>query len=173
MASFKDVLIKDSTSEYSHKHQVHLPSVVTTMDRSIPIDREDPNEVVDNLPDIYEVEILDCEKFENLFLIDKMLGESVPLKTITSKTKADWMPTGEVKFVDMGNGFILIKLLTKWTITMFFSISHGLSKDKFLICNVGGEISILSRNLLLLLLCGCVCQDFLWNYGVNLSLESF
>lgn len=109
MASFKDVLIKDSTSEYSHKHQVHLPSVVTTMDRSIPIDREDPNEVVDNLPDIYEVEILDCEKFENLFLIDKMLGESVPLKTITSKTKADWMPTGEVKFVDMGNGFILVK----------------------------------------------------------------
>lgn len=38
-----------------------------------------------------------------------MLGESVSLKTIASKTKGDWMPRGEVKFVDMGNGFILIK----------------------------------------------------------------
>lgn len=46
---------------------------------------------------------------QNLFLIGKMLGESVSLKTIASKTKGDWMPRGEVKFVDMGNGFILIK----------------------------------------------------------------
>lgn len=38
-----------------------------------------------------------------------MLGESVPLKTIISKTKSEWMATGEVKLADVDNGFILIK----------------------------------------------------------------
>lgn len=38
-----------------------------------------------------------------------MIGESVPLKTLSSKTKADWLLTGEVIYVDMGNGFTLIK----------------------------------------------------------------
>lgn len=41
----------------------------------------------DNLPDIDEVEILDCEKFENAYLIDKMLDESVPLKNDYFKNK--------------------------------------------------------------------------------------
>lgn len=63
----------------------------------------------DDLPDIDEVELPECEKFEILYLIRKMLGESVPLKTSMSKIKFDWMSTGEVKYVDMGNGFILIK----------------------------------------------------------------
>lgn len=35
---------------------------------------------------------------------------TTPLKTTASKIKADWMPAGEIKFVDMGNGFTLIKV---------------------------------------------------------------
>lgn len=30
-----------------------------------------------------------------------------------SKTKADWMPTGKIKYVDMGNGFTLIKFVNE------------------------------------------------------------
>lgn len=63
----------------------------------------------DEIPDIEEVEIPECERFDNLFLIGKIIGESVPLKTLSAKTKADWLLIGEVRYVDMGNGFILIK----------------------------------------------------------------
>lgn len=49
----------------------------------------------------------ECEKFGNLYLISKMIGEFVPSKTIVSKTKSDWIPMGKVKYVDKGNGFIL------------------------------------------------------------------
>lgn len=42
----------------------------------------------DDLPDINEVKLPDCEKFENLYLIDKILGESVPLKKTMPKTKS-------------------------------------------------------------------------------------
>lgn len=62
-----------------------------------------------DLLDIDEVDLPDCEEFEILYLIGKRLGEFVPLKMIIFKTKFDWMPTCEVKLVDMGNGFILIK----------------------------------------------------------------
>lgn len=58
--------------------------------------------------DMDDIEILDCEKLENLLLIGKLLGESV-LKTISSKTRPDWMPMSKIKYADMGNGFILIK----------------------------------------------------------------
>lgn len=63
----------------------------------------------EDLSDIDEVNLSDFEKFENLYLIGKTLGEFVPLKTVISKTKFDQMPTGKLKLVDMGNGFILIK----------------------------------------------------------------
>lgn len=43
----------------------------------------------EELLDIDEVELPNCEKFENLYLIGKMLGESAALKTIISKTKSD------------------------------------------------------------------------------------
>lgn len=38
-----------------------------------------------------------------------MLVEAVPLKNIMAKTKSDWVPTWEIKYVDMGNCFLLIK----------------------------------------------------------------
>lgn len=60
-----------------------------------------------------------------------MLGESVPLKTIISKTKSDWMPMGEIKLVDMGNGFILIKFANEIECNHVSLINLGLFKDKF------------------------------------------
>lgn len=109
MASFKDVLIKDSKSGYSRR-QINLSSVDEKMEeQSIPADQEESSGGDGDIPNIDELEVPDCEKFENLFLIGKLLGESVPLKTVASKSKADWSPSGEIKYVDMGNGFILIK----------------------------------------------------------------
>lgn len=63
----------------------------------------------DDLLVVDEAELPDCDRFENLYLIGKMLGDSIPLKTIMVKTKSDWVPRGEIKYVDMGNGFMLIK----------------------------------------------------------------
>lgn len=83
MVSFKDVLRVES----SRKQQLQLPTRLRLRRKALILqdDREEPNREVDDLPDIDEVEIPDCEKSENLLLIGKMLGESVPLKTITSK----------------------------------------------------------------------------------------
>lgn len=113
MASFKDVLIRDSKAGDSRKHQT-LPSVDDLKTNpSIHANLEELCDGEEDIPNIEEVEIPDCEKFENLFLIGKLLGESIPLKTIMSKTKADWTPSGEVQCVDMGNEFILIKFVNE------------------------------------------------------------
>lgn len=92
MASFKDVLIRDSKAGNSRKHQT-LPSVdEVKTNLSIHANLEELCDGEDDIPNIEEVEIPDCEKFENLFLIGKLLGESVPLKTIMSKLRLIELP---------------------------------------------------------------------------------
>lgn len=78
-------------------------------DQNLPGDCDENCRMEDDLLDVDELEIPECHKFENLFLISKMLGKSVPLKRVSSKIKADWMPTGEIKYVDMVNRVILIE----------------------------------------------------------------
>lgn len=109
VASFKEVLTKDSKIESSRMHQMISPLDEKKMDHFAPFDPEEPIGGEDDISNIDEMEVPDCEKLENLFLIGKLLGESVPLKTIASKTRADRIPSGEIKYMDMGNGFSLIK----------------------------------------------------------------
>lgn len=40
---------------------------------------------------------------EHLYLIDKILGETLPLKLITSKCLTEWESTGDVDLVDISN----------------------------------------------------------------------
>lgn len=47
--------------------------------------------------------------FEQLYLIDKILGETLPLKLVVFKCLTEWNPNGDVDMVDIGNGFYLIK----------------------------------------------------------------
>lgn len=47
--------------------------------------------------------------FEQLYLIGKILCETLPLKLITSKCLTEWKPTSDVNLLDMANGFHLIK----------------------------------------------------------------
>lgn len=92
MASFKDNLIKDLKAESASKHQILTPSLELKGDQIIPDVREEAFEEVEDILNIDEVEIPECEKFENLFLIDTILGESVPLKIIASKMmEGVWM----------------------------------------------------------------------------------
>lgn len=56
-----------------------------------------------------EEELTECGRFEDLYVIGKILGETVLLETIASKTKSDWVLTSDVRYVDLGNGSILIK----------------------------------------------------------------
>lgn len=42
-------------------------------------------------------------KFEQLYLTDKILGESMPLKTNVSKCATEWQIVSEVSIIDMGN----------------------------------------------------------------------
>lgn len=113
MAFFKDVLIRDSKARALQKHQTFLSVDETKINPSFPANLEKLCEGEDDIPNIEELEILDCEKFENLFLIGKLLGESVSIKIIMSKTKTDWAPSVEVRYVDMGKGFILIKFMNE------------------------------------------------------------
>lgn len=73
--------------ESSRNQQNQLPMTEAKTNHALPDDRDESNRMEDNLPDIDEVEILDCEKFENAYLIDKMLDESVPLKNDYFKNK--------------------------------------------------------------------------------------
>lgn len=85
----------------------------------------------DDLPSIDEAELLECEGSENLYLIEKMLGESIPLKTIMDKTKSNWMPLGEIKYVLWVVVLHLLKLLMRRTATMYSLINLVYSRTDF------------------------------------------
>lgn len=53
--------------------------------------------------------LLGVTTFEQLYLIDKILGETLPLKLVVFKCLTKWNPNGDVDMVDIGNGFYLIK----------------------------------------------------------------
>lgn len=131
MATFKDVLIKDARQEGTRNLQFQHPSMETKGNQDLLSSRMEPSSTEDEIPDIDEVGISDCERFENMFLIGKIIGQPVPLKTIVSKIKADWLLTGEIRFLDMGNGFTQSDSQMKWTVIMLSLVNLGLSKDKF------------------------------------------
>lgn len=79
MASFLDVMLQQFSSEFSRRLQMLLPSTEMRMDHSLTKDRQEAFDVEGDLPNRVGAEIQDCENFENFFLIDKMLGEFVPL----------------------------------------------------------------------------------------------
>ena len=65
-----------------------------------------------DFPTVDEYDLAYCESYERLYLIGKVLGESVPLKSISSKMKAEWKTPCEPSFMDLGNDFFLIKFST-------------------------------------------------------------
>lgn len=85
----------------------------------------------DGLRTILKKQIFECESFENLYLIRKMLAKSIPLKTIMSKNKSDWMPSGETKYVDMDNGFTLIKFANEMNCHHVFRSTMVSSRPNF------------------------------------------
>lgn len=50
-----------------------------------------------------------CESYVRLYLIGKILGESMPLKSISSKLKAKWKTSSKICIINLGNDFLLIK----------------------------------------------------------------
>lgn len=120
-------MLREGTRNLQFQH----PSMETKGNQDLLSSRMEPSSTEDEIPDIDEVGISDCERFENMFLIGKIIGQPVPLKTIVSKIKADWLLTGEIRFLDMGNGFTQSDSQMKWTVIMLSLVNLGLSKDKF------------------------------------------
>lgn len=59
------------------------------------------------IPIVEEDELTNCSKFEQLYLIGKFLGKIIPLKTIITKSIAEWKVVSEVSVADTGNGYNL------------------------------------------------------------------
>lgn len=85
----------------------------------------------DDLPDIDEVELPECEKFEILYLIRKMLGESVPLKTSMSEIKFFGCLHVRLNMLIWVMDLFLSSLLMKWIAIMYSLVNPGLFKDSF------------------------------------------
>lgn len=66
----------------------------------------------DDIPIVHENDLKDVSKFEQLYLIGKILGETMPIKTIISKCEIGWQGVWEVNIADTGNGFSLVKFTT-------------------------------------------------------------
>lgn len=147
MAPFKGALIRDPNTSPTRLRQSLCPEGGITsnfphQEVESYMDKDD-----DDLLDIDEAALPKCEKFENLYLIGKMLGESVSLKTIMSKSKSDWMPIKEVNIFTWVMVLFLLRLLMKWIAIMCFLINPGLVKDRFSIYEDGDRILIPSKNL--------------------------
>lgn len=67
-------MIEDNSLESLKKYQEQLATSETDKGNVLHFDREELSREDDDIPDIDEIEITGCEKFENLFCIDKMLG---------------------------------------------------------------------------------------------------
>ena len=103
-ASFSSLVIDFKTAltqGFSIVSKPNVPTQGTYVDNSS-----------EELPSIDEEDLAYCESFAKLFLIGKVLGESVPLKSIFSKMKAEWKTSDESSFMDLGNDFFLIKFST-------------------------------------------------------------
>lgn len=63
----------------------------------------------DDVPIVNAQHLSDVSRFEQLYLIGKVLCESMFSKLIISKCILDWQLIGEVNIVNMGIGFSLVK----------------------------------------------------------------
>lgn len=50
-----------------------------------------------------------CHTLQQLFLIGKILGESLHNRLTAFKCSVEWKPSGEFSIVDLGNGFSLVE----------------------------------------------------------------
>lgn len=84
-------MIEDNRLESLKKYQEQLATSETDKGNVLHVDREELSREDDDIPDIDEIEITGCEKFENLFCIDKMLGtkEKQTKGNIQGKGKED------------------------------------------------------------------------------------
>lgn len=79
----------------------------------------------DTIPIVNPGHLFNVSTFQQLFLIGKILGESLPTKLIASKCSAEWKPSGEFSTVDMGNGFSLVKCANPITVIEFSWVNLG------------------------------------------------
>lgn len=83
------------------------------------------NRKADEIPVIEEEEVTDCSKFEQLYLIGKIMGVTIPLKTTMIKATVEWKVIGDVSIVDKGNGYSLVKYTNAINCTRIPEIKLG------------------------------------------------
>ena len=119
--NFKNaVLSYDSlqVSEVPPLESVHLsgenspPGRIPVVPSSVPGTQDPPEAsfpeavIVDELSQVQR----DIQELSKSCLIGKMLGEPLDVRTIISRTKAEWkFVKGDIEFLDMGNHWILLK----------------------------------------------------------------
>lgn len=62
--------------------------------------------IKDNVPIVDTQHLSDVSNFEQVYLISKVLDESIPLKFIKSKCIIEWNLNDEANIVDMVNGWL-------------------------------------------------------------------
>lgn len=98
---------------------------------------------LEDLPTMDEEDLACSKSFAKLYLIGKVLGESVSLKSISSKMKAEWKTSGESCFMDLAmtsssSNFLLLRIVLRYRKKDFFS-----SKNKLLSFKNGEKSLIL------------------------------
>lgn len=88
-----------------------IGSIKTEVNPSVPCSKTEVKYtfVEDNIPIVDPDHLTDACMFAQLYLIGKILGESLPIKLITAKCVTEWKPSRDISIVDMSNGFSLVK----------------------------------------------------------------
>lgn len=60
----------------------------------------------DKISIVNSLHLFDTSTIQQLFLIGKVLGESLPIKLITSTCAAEWKFSRDFSIIDLGNGYI-------------------------------------------------------------------
>lgn len=110
--------------------------------------------------------------FEQLYLFDKILGETLPLKPIVSKCITQWNLMERLKWLILVMGFTLLSFLMLLIGTLLFKDSHDLLGVRFSAFSRGGGTSIQKKKQSGLFLYGFVFLVCPLNYGMRLFLNT-
>lgn len=104
--SYKQVSVKDRGNDLPCAEDQKVDNYTSTSVHQYTDSTSMGND--DDIPDLLASDLKDMTPFYHMYLIGKIFGEAVSIKFIIATCTFEWKVTGEVNFMDMGNGFNLV-----------------------------------------------------------------
>lgn len=97
ISSYRQILIQCPFDDYTILKRTRTFDALNTITPIKMPELVSQPSIENELPVVEEDELTDNSEFEQLYLIEKMLGETTPLKTVKVKSAMEWKVAREVR----------------------------------------------------------------------------